>query len=500
MHLWSALSRYASASALVVAATLVCEALRPYLSPVNMVMAYLLAVVIAAVSLGRRAAIITALLGVVAFDYFFVPPRFSFSVADKEYLLTFSALLAVGMLISALVARAREQAETLRVKGEETTALYRLSRELATIADPGVVLRGAVGSLEANLHVTVVVWLEVAGGLEAAVSSAGLQPGDTDREAARWTFLNRRPSGLGTEMFATASLLHLPMKSSALVEGVLSVALADGRPVPEEKRRTLETCSAHIAMALERGRLAQAAEEARLLKARETLERALLNSISHDLRTPLVSVTGVLSSLREEGAVLDEKAKRELLETAWGEAERLNRFVGNLLDMTRIEAGAVRLKAEPCDLQELVGCTLAAVEQRLGDRRIEVALASDLPPAAMDLVLMIQVLVNLLDNAHKHAPAGSAIGIGARVEGQWLVLEIVDHGPGVPEHDLQRIFDKFYRLPVPEGAGGTGLGLAICRGIVEAHGGAISAANRVDGGFVIEIRLPVARSNHESGT
>jgi two-component system sensor histidine kinase KdpD len=364
------------------------------------------------------------------------------------------------------------------------------------------VLRGAVRNLEENLHVLVAVWMQGGDGPETVVSSVGLHPTDSDREAVGWSFLSRRASGLGTETFAAGSMLHLPLKSAAMVEGVLSLAPTDGRAVPEGKRRMLETCAAHIAMALERARLATAAEEARLFKARESLERALLNSISHDLRSPLAAVTGVLSSLRDERAVLDDQARQELLETACGEAERLNRFVGNLLDMTRLEAGAVHLKSELCDVQELVGCALSAMEQRLGARRVEVMLAPDLPPVPMDLVLMIQVLVNLLDNAHKHAPPGSDIGLIGRVEEPWLVVEVVDRGPGVPEQDLQRIFDKFYRIPVPEGAGGTGLGLPICKGIIEAHGGMIRAGNRSGGGLKVEIRLPLPAegSNDDAGT
>lgn len=494
MKISSSLSGYASGVGLVVVATLVCELLRPYLSPTNMVMAYLLAVVVAALNLGRWPAITTALLGVVVFDFFFVPPRFSFSVADKEYLLTFFALFVVGMVISALVARAREQAEALRIRGEETAALYRLSRELSAAADLEGVLKGAVRSLEDNLHVKVIVWMQAGDGIEPVEASQNMSSPAAERAAALWTFRSRRRSGPGSEMFASASMAHLPLKSPAMIEGVLSIALEAGLPLPEGKLRILDACSAQIALALERARLAMAAEEARLLKARENLERALLNSISHDLRTPLATVTGVLSSLREEGAVLNEKARRELLDTACGEAERLNRFVGNLLDMTRIEAGAVRLNIEPCDVQDLIGCALAALESRLGARRVEVNLAPGLPLVPIDLVLMTQVLVNLLDNSIKYAPPGSPVEVIATAEEGWLVLEVVDRGPGVPEHDLQRVFDKFYRIPVPEGAGGTGLGLSICKGFVEAHGGRIAAENRTGGGVRIVIRLPLASS------
>ena len=205
-------------------------------------------------------------------------------------------------------------------------------------------------------------------------------------------------------------------------------------------------------------------------------------------------MTGVLYSLREEGTHLSDRARRELLDSACSEAERLNRFVGNLLDMTRIEAGAIRLNAELCDVQDLVGCAMAATEQRMGNRSVEIRLSNDLPLVSMDLVLMTQVLVNLLENAHKYAPLESIIEVSASIDNGTLSLEISDRGPGVPEHDLKRVFDKFYRIPIPEGTGGTGLGLSICKGIVEAHRGSIHAENRSGGGLRIVILLPLEKS------
>lgn len=343
---------------LVAAATLVCEFIRPYLVPTNMVMIYQLAVVIAAVRLGLRPAIATALLGVLSFDFFFVPPRLTFSVADKEYLVTFSGFFVVGVIISSLVAKVREQS-------------------------------------------------------------------------------------------------------------------------------------------LEQVRLSEQAEKARILQTRENLERALLNSISHDLRTPLVSIKGALSALQDQSDRLGSQARQELLETASDEAERLNRFVGNLLDMTRLEAGAMRLKIEPCDIQELIGCALSATESRLGDRNVTVTLPPGLTLIPLDLVLMTQVLVNVLDNANKYAPTTSDIEIQSAMTGEWLSLTVADRGPGVRESELQRLFDKFYHIQVPEKAGGTGLGLSICKGIVEAHGGRIAARNREGGGLVIEILLPLAARSEE---
>lgn len=342
---------------LVAGATIVCEFIRPYLVPTNMVMVYQLAVVIAAAKLGLRPAIATAFIGVVAFDFFFVPPRLTFSVTDKEYLVTFFGFIVIGVIISSLVTKVRKQSQ-------------------------------------------------------------------------------------------------------------------------------------------EQARLSRQAEQARILQAQDNLERALLNSISHDLRTPLVSITGAISALRESDR-LSSHAQRELMETAYDEAERLNRFVGNLLDMTRIEAGAIRLKIEPCDIQELVGCALSAMESRLGDRAVVVDLPPGLTLVPLDMVIMNQVLVNLLDNANKYASAQSPIEIRASANDGWLNITVSDRGPGVPEPELARLFDKFYRIAVPERVGGTGLGLSICKGFVEAHGGRIGAGNRDDGGLTIEIKLPLEIRNED---
>ena len=266
----------------------------------------------------------------------------------------------------------------------------------------------------------------------------------------------------------------------------------------QENRRLLDAFVTQAAMAMERIQFSRQAEQTQILQARENLERALLNSISHDLRSPLSTVTGVLTSLKDEGEHLSDRARRELLETACSEAERLNRFVGNLLDMTRIEAGAVKLNLEPCDVQELVGCALAVMETRSDTRKVSFKMLPVMPLVPMDLVLMTQVLVNLLENSLKYSPPGSPIEIVATTEASWMVLEVNDRGPGVPEQDLKRVFDKFYRIPVPEGAGGTGLGLSICKGIVEAHGGRIQAENRSGGGLSIIIRLRHANAAEES--
>ena len=485
---------YAASLALVAAATILCELLRPFLAPTNMVMFYLLAVVIASVRLSRKPAIATAFLGVLAFDFFFVPPRMTFAVADTQYLMTFLGLFVVGVVISTLVARSKERAEVMRAREVHTASLYYLSRDLAASVDIDAVLRAVVRNVEEALNAQVVILLPEGERLDIMATSEGLTLVMKEQAVADWAFRNNHPAGRATDTLVSADLIYLPLQTPASVVGVMGVRL-ESEPAyhSQDNRRLLDAFATQAAMAMERIRFSRQAEQAQILQARENLERALLNSISHDLRTPLVSVTGVLSSLKEEGAHLSEKARRELLETACGEAERLNRFVGNLLDMTRIEAGAVRLNFEPCDVQDLIGCALAALELRLGSREVSFKMLPTMPLVPMDLVLMTQVLVNLLENSLKYSSSGSIIEVVASTETSWLLLEVADRGPGVPDHDLKRVFDKFYRIPIPEGAGGTGLGLSICKGIVEAHGGKISAENRTGGGLRIVIRLPLIK-------
>lgn len=485
------LSGYLASGALVAAATLACKLLQGVLAPTNMVMIYLLAVVLAALRLGLKPAILTAFLGVLAFDFFFVPPHLTFAVADTEYFITFAALFAVGVIISTLVARVGERAEAVREREMQTASLYHLSRDLAAAAQIETVLDAVVKNSGEALDAQVAVLLPAGERLEVQAASIGLVLDRKEAAVADWAFRNRQPAGHGTETLVSAALLYLPLQASGSLLGVFGVRLAheDDYRSPQT-RRILEAFSAQTAMAMERVQFSRQAEQAQILRARENLERALLNSVSHDLRTPLAAITGALGTIRDAGGHLGEQAHRELVETAWEEAGRLNRFVGNLLDMTRLEAGELKLKQELCDVQDLVGCALAAVEQRLGGRGVEIRLPPDLPLVGMDLVLMTQVLVNLLDNSLKYAPPESPIEITARTGEERLVIEVADHGPGIPEQDLQRVFDKFYRIPVPEGVRGTGLGLSICKGIIEAHGGRIRAENRRGGGLRMIVQLP----------
>ena len=484
------LSGYGASLALVAAATLACQLLRPFLAPTNMVMIYLLAVVIAALRLSLKPAILTAFLGVLAFDFFFVPPHLTFAVADTEYLITFVALFAVGVIISSLVSKARERAEALREREAQTASLYYLSRDLAAAADMHSILDKIASNIEETLGAKLAVFLPEEGRLEIKKTNKNLHVSANELAVADWVFHNRQAAGRGTETLSSVDMFNLPMQTSTSTIGVLGIQFADSAEYKSpQSRKLLEALAGQAAVAIERVQFAHQAEQAQILQARDNLERALLNSISHDMRTPLVSITGALSAIREKGHLFDDESRKELLDAAWEEAGRLNRFVGNLLDMTRLEAGVIKLKEESCDVQDLIGCALAALERNLADRRVDVRLPDNLPLVMMDMVLMTQVVVNLLDNALKYSPTDKEITILVTVDESWLTLEISDRGPGIPESDLTRIFDKFYQIPVPEGAGGTGLGLSICKGLVEAHGGKIQAKNRTGGGLTVSVKL-----------
>ena len=484
----SELINYLKACALVGAATAAGELLHPYTSMPSLMMFYLLAVVLAALKLGLHSAILTAVMSTLAFDFFFIPSRFSFTLLDEEYITTFLGLLTVSLVISKLVSTARQRADALFEREAETASLYSLSRDLAAATDNQTLYAAVVKSAEASIAAQVAIFQVTDQVVAPAAATSGMIFTDAELLSVDWSFKNEQRSRLPSEPDEAGGLVCLPLMQAGCCMGVLALR---GSIPGSNSQRLVEGIIAQAASTLHRIELSHQAEEAQTLQTRANFERALLNSISHDLRTPLASVTGALTTLRERKDQLTDATQYELLDTACNEAERLNKFVGNLLDMTRIEAGAIILNSEPHDLEELVGCALSPLEQRIGERQIKVLLHDELPLVMIDLVLMTQVLMNLLDNCLKYSHQNGEISISAYLDSPWVVLEVADRGPGIPEQDLKRIFDKFYRIPEPEGAGGTGLGLSICRGIVEAHGGRIVAMNHQEGGARMLIQLPI---------
>ncbi len=485
--------RYAQSALLVAAGAGLSALVHPLFAPTNLAMIFLLVVVIAAVALGRGPSLLAAVLSVLVFDFFFVPPQLTLAVSDTEYLLTFIALLAVGLIISNLTAQVREQAEAAQRREIRTIELYALSRDLAAAANLDEIVQHILVHAGQTFGREVAVLMPDAARRTVALyaASPGLTLDENELAVAAWVFQHGQPAGRGTDTLPAATARYLPLKTARGVVGVLGVTPTDpASRLSPDQRHLLEVFASQSALAIERAQLAEQAQRAKMLQTTERLQTALLNSISHDLRTPLVSITGALSSLQEEEIALDTEARRSLVENAREEAERLNRLVGNLLDMTRIEAGALKLTRELCDVQDVIGAALESLGERLRSRPLTVESPPDLL-APLDFVLIVQVLVNLLDNALKYSPPGTPIEVLARVEGGDVIIQVTDRGIGIPPDDLERVFDKFFRVQRPGQVGGTGLGLSICKGIVEAHAGRIWVQNRAGGGTVVAVALPL---------
>jgi two-component system sensor histidine kinase KdpD len=487
------LGRYLLSLGLIAVSTLLGLTVRGNLEPANIVMLYLASVVISAIFLGRGPSLLASIAGVLSFDFFLVPPYHTFAVDDTEYLVTFGMLFTVSLIISSLAAKEREQAEAAIRRESQTSALYNLSKDLTSATDLKKVAEVIIANIGKAFGREVVIFLSDNGRLYSFASSPNYQPDENELAVAAWAFVHDQPAGRGTDTLPAASIRCLPLKTSNGLVGVLGIHPKEtGSFLTPEQRRTLSAFTNQAALAIERASFAEQARQAELLKATEKLQTALLNSISHDLRTPLVSITGALTSLDEQIENLDEENRRSLVVTAREEADRLNRLVGNLLSMTRIESGAIKLHNEPGDVEDVIGTALEQLGKRLGQHDIKVDIPTDFPLVSMDFTLMVQVIVNVLDNAIKYSPECSLIEVSASLTGQKARLEIADRGMGIPSDDLTRIFDKFYRVQRPENISGTGLGLSISKGIVETHHGNIYASAREGGGAIVTIELPLS--------
>jgi two-component system, OmpR family, sensor histidine kinase KdpD len=459
----------------------------------DVVMVYLLGVVVVSMRFGYVPSLLAAVLSVVAFDFFFVPPYFSFAVSDLRHILTFAVMFLVAVIISHLTKRIRDQADAARAAERRTASLYGASRELGLAHSRDLLLKAADRHLREVFAVRVAVLLPGAdGSLESAFAEEGtLDADDKDLGVAEWSWLNQRPAGAGTDTLPSARALFVPLKGSRGRVGVLALyPSAETRLGDPDERQLLDTFAGLIGSALERAQLADEARRARIRVETEQLRNSLLSSVSHDLRTPLAVVTGATSSLLDDHGPKDPVVRRELLQTAHEEALRLNRLVRNLLDMTRLEAGALKVQKEAQPVEEVVGAALDRMEDRLRGREVHTNIPRELPLVPFDSALVEQVLINLLENATKYTPAGSPIDVSARALDDKVEIEVADRGPGVALADRERVFDKFYRAREGEG-GGVGLGLTICRGIVSAHGGRIWVDDREGGGAAFRFTLPL---------
>jgi len=458
----------------------------------NLVMVYLLGVVVVATRYGRGPSALASALSVAAFDFFFVPPQYTFAVTDVRFAVTFAVMFLVGIVISTLASNLRTQAKVAGYREKRAGSLYAMGRELAVARAEEEIVSAAVKHVGTEFGAQCVLLFPNEAGRVAYPKGAGqpLSLHGADLGVAQWVFDHGRIAGRGTDTLPGTDAVYFPLSGASGPIGVLAMLPSSLRRVfLPEQQRLLETMLNQTALAIERVRLAKAAQDAQIEAETESVRNSLLAGISHDLRTPLSSIVGASSSLAEDDARLDARARRELARTIYDEAQRMTTLANNILDMARLEAGAVSLRRDWYPLEEIVGSVLTRLRARLTGRPVEVRLPRDLPLLKLDAVMIGQVLVNLLENALKYTPQGTPLEISAEVASAEVTVAVADRGPGIPAGLEERLFDKFYRA-APEGAqSGVGLGLTICRAVVEAHGGRIWAGNRPGGGAVFRFTL-----------
>jgi two-component system sensor histidine kinase KdpD len=482
---------YAGSLALSAATTLVAFPLQNLFELSNIVMVFLLAVVAVALLFGQGPAVLAAIANVLAFDFFFVPPQFTFAVSDAQYVFTFAVMLIVGLVIGQLTARLGYQARFASQGEERARRMFEMARELSAALAPEQVSEIGERFVAATIRAkTAVLMLDEDETLRPLVPNE-TRP-DVDMAIARWCVDHAEPAGIGTDTLPAAGRLYLPLKAPVRTRGALVVEpISAGELMIPEQRRLLETCAALIAIALERVHFVAVAQRTLVDMESERLRNSVLAALSHDLRTPLTALVGLSETLAQELAREPRPGDGSAKALAIREqARRTAQLVDNLLEMARLEAGRVNVRRDWQSIEELAGSALAALEPSLAGRSVAVDLPANLPLVACDGALIERVLVNLIENATKYTPAGSSIRITARQANGMIEVAVEDRGPGLPAGRERAIFDKFTRGERESVVPGVGLGLAICRAIVEAHGGTIHAENRDGGGARFVFTLP----------
>ncbi len=461
----------------------------------NLIMIYLLGVVVVAARYGRGPSVLSSFLSVVLFDFFFVPPRFSFAVSDSQYLITFAVMLLVALFISSMTASTLHQARIAGHRERRIASLYAMSRELTATRGEENIVSIAIKHVAEVFEAQVVVLLPNETGRIVYPKGDGTAQSShgSDLSVAQWVYDHGQMAGQGTDTLPGNEMVYLPLKASSGMIGVLALLpLNPARIALPEQQRLLETFVSQIAQALERVKLALVAHNVQLKMETEQLRNTLLSAISHDLRTPLAAIVGSSSSLMRDGDRLDSHARQELSQAIYEEATRMAGLANNLLDMARLEAGAVVLNRQWQPLEEVVGGALAGLTARMANHPVSVKLPHDLPLIEIDSMLIERVFANLLENAVKYTPSGTPIQISAASVENELVVTVSDKGAGIPAGEEKLIFEKFHRVDTEGNKGGAGLGLTICRSIVEAHGGRIWADNLSSGGAAFHFALPLS--------
>ena len=484
--------------------TVVMLPLRSFIEPVNLVMIFLIGIVTVALRFGRGPSLLATLLAALSFNFFFIPPYEMFKIADQQHIITFAVLLITGIIIGTQTARLRQQAIYSRRREKNTATLFAMSRELTASRGKVMLAQVAAQHMAQVLNSDVFLWLpDEKDQLQTVVAetdedSQGMDP-VREESVARWTFTHKQNAGLGTDTLPSAKALYIPLMGSGGVVGVIGAMPRDTTitSYSGDNVTLLETFATITASALERAGAAELVEKTLIESESEKLRNILLSSVSHDLRTPLAAITGAASTLLIEGDKIVEEYRKELLRTIHEEGARLARMVTNLLDVSSLESGSVKLNKEIYFIEELVGSALMRVESKLKGHKVETHIEHGLPLLRIDGLLIEQVLINLFENAAEYTPAGTTITITAKTVKPDIHVVISDNGPGLPAGEEERIFDKFYATQAGIAQKAGGLGLAICRGIIHAHGGKIWAQNSTEGGAMFTFALPIRSQDNE---
>ncbi len=490
-------NQYIIAAAIVIAAVGLCYAIStgsPVLGYEEIALILLLLIVFLANFLGRGPILLAATLSALLWDFLFIPPRFTFFISTLRDTLLFGSYFIVALVTGNLTTRLRRQGQALQLREERMSALYRMAHEVAHAVTLDDVLRTSVEQVGQVFDAEIAILLpDSAGRLSRSPHPAStLALDEKEWSVATWAFEHGQVAGHFTETLPTATAQYVPLVTPGGVVGVMGVRMRRAEQFSVDQEALLDTFVSHIALAVERELLEEKSRQAAILAESERLSAALLDSVSHELRTPIATITAATDQLlaaHQQGDEATELARGDEIQEA---AHQLTRVVDNLLDMTRLQSGHLKLNLDWYYVGDLIDQSVKPVAKELADHDLVIDLAPDLPLVRMDFVLMQQVLVNLLHNAATYTRPGVRIRITAKTEGSDLVLSVADRGPGLPPADLERVFDKFYRVPGSHSSG-TGLGLSICKGLVEAHGGTIAAENRpTHGGARFTIRLPIA--------
>jgi len=467
---------------------------RHFLFLPDLAIAYLCVIVIAALLYGWGQAMVASALSVLAYDFFFVPPVLEFNIADIHYLFTFAMLFTVGLLVSRLAARIRREQRNSMAKERRTAALYALSRELGAATDEPHVSKLLVRHTAAAFNSHAALQMPDSNGVLSVAASEGNVPnGDDVQQAVAWAYKHGVSAGSGSAQFSNLPIACAPIGSGDSTLGVLVVEVSPHFDFDLALHSMLESLGRLGGVCIAGLRLAETVTLAEIRARAEATRSALLSTVSHDLRTPLAVITEAATMLRDDANLFSAEQQAEMIVTVCDEADRMERLVANLLDMTRLDTGEITPKRDWVPCEELVGAALQIVRRKAAQLTIRTNLPPVLPLLSVDPTLMEQLLANLFENVVKYAGPQATLDIGAREESNALVVEVADNGPGFPKGTEERIFEKFFRAN-PKKNGGTGLGLAICRAIIEIHGGKISASNRPTGGAVFQVYVPLTSS------